>query len=230
MVPWASESVSGNWLALRGPRRSGLYHEAAPCNSKLLLRLGSKTPTDFPSLVLAILMGSWRSQGDAQDGGERSWLVDAPRHGFDGRIDAQDFALVASEDALGVSGVPRQPPWVGARFGKERENLPLQADYLIIRQCASVCDAPAILMIALHDSLEWPVDSDRVDRQRLMIQSIMKSNRRGSSRASLAGSLYINSGPIEMISVASSYSVPMYAHSAASRAVPPLLSQPIQSR
>ena len=52
MVPWASESVSGNWLALRGPRRSGLYHEATPCNSKLLLRLGSKTPTSFPSLVL----------------------------------------------------------------------------------------------------------------------------------------------------------------------------------
>ena len=62
MGPLLSESVFGSWLALRGPRRNGLYHEAALYNSKLLLRLGSKTPTCFPSLVRAMLIGSCRSE------------------------------------------------------------------------------------------------------------------------------------------------------------------------
>ena len=62
MGPLSSERVFGNWLALRGPWRNGLYHEAALYNSKLLLRLGSKTPTCFPSLVRVILIGSWRSE------------------------------------------------------------------------------------------------------------------------------------------------------------------------
>ena len=57
-----SDNVSGNRLALRGPWRSGLYQEAALCNSRLRLRLGSKTPICLPSLVLAILMGSSRSE------------------------------------------------------------------------------------------------------------------------------------------------------------------------
>ena len=50
MGPLSSERVFGNWLALRGPWRNGLYHEAALYNSKLLLRLGSKTPTCFSQL------------------------------------------------------------------------------------------------------------------------------------------------------------------------------------
>ena len=62
MRPLASAKVSGNMLALKGPWRRGLYHEAALCSSKLRLRLGSKTLICFPSLVRAILTGSSRSE------------------------------------------------------------------------------------------------------------------------------------------------------------------------
>ena len=60
--PFLSASVSGNWLALSGPRRSGLYQEAALYKVKLRFRLGSNTPTLFPSLVFDILIGSSRSE------------------------------------------------------------------------------------------------------------------------------------------------------------------------
>ena len=60
--PCSSESTFGKRLPLSGPCRSGRYQDAAAWSSKLRRWLGSNTPTCLPSLVRAILMGSWRSE------------------------------------------------------------------------------------------------------------------------------------------------------------------------
>ena len=62
MGPLVSWRMVGNWLALRGPARSGLYQLAALLRWKLRLSLGSNTPTCLPSFVRVMLMGSSRSE------------------------------------------------------------------------------------------------------------------------------------------------------------------------
>lgn len=62
MGPLSSWRMVGNWLALRGPARSGLYQLAALLRWKFRLPLGSNTPTCLSSFVRAMRMGSSRSE------------------------------------------------------------------------------------------------------------------------------------------------------------------------
>ena len=58
MMPCASLSVGGNWLALSGPFRRCRYQDAEEESSKLRFALGSITPTVFPNVVFTMEIGN----------------------------------------------------------------------------------------------------------------------------------------------------------------------------
>ena len=98
--PLASAKVSGNMLAFKGPWRRGLYHEAALCSSKLRLRLGSKTPICFPSLVRAILTGSSRSESLETTTANSSSSSKPSINKWDARLTSEPFSSVSSTSTV----------------------------------------------------------------------------------------------------------------------------------